>query len=319
MTERATVWGFHALHTYWSCPRKYYWSEVRRVEPNTLAPPLAVGIATHRALAVMLGPTTWWNRDLANQAYLEFLSNANKRYQNVTADWDHIVREVTRILDAYELEYQGKEDKVGKTLAIEESFEEPIGHLCHDGLYRAHPPCAACVTKQEESVITGRIDRITLLQKFEGAFVEDHKTYGAGMSVARKLREWRIDKQVTGYMFGASRRGIHVVGGIFSGIRKLPKRIELHRDPQLRDASEIRSLEVQSCRTISEIKRSAEIFERTKDLDIAYPQNTLSCFNGYSQCSYYDICLYPGRETLDAYYQDMEKTSLPIVREDQPV
>jgi len=286
MKRTVTNFGYHALHTFWTCPRKYYWNYVEGIESKSQSSALAVGILAHAMLAHVLHPDTWWDWPGAWAVARKDLASRAIQYENIGPDVAFIEQELKRIFNVYEATYHGDEEKLGKTLAIELPFS-----------YEIAPGIS----------MTGRIDRLTLLES--GAYLEDHKTYGMQSTRAKKLKEFRIDKQITGYMKGADVMGFKLVGAILSSLRKLPKNIEVFRDVQLRSPDEIHATVAQAGSTIVTIRRAAQMLEASGDLDLAYPQNTMSCFQKFP-CPYYELCCY-GDSARQAYYQEVEDGNVP--------
>lgn len=257
------------------CPRRFYYSKVRKWKADRSALPLVFGSAWHAAMDYL-----WANPSASAKETFEkgFLAEWNKSEFTETEDFDIFPRTPQRafeMISKYIERYQSWLEHNIKVEAIEKAFIVPLSES-HQNLF-----------------YIGKWDKLYK----EGSFyhIIDHKTTSSFANTW--LQSWSPNGQIDGYLFaGHMEYGDLFKSVLIDGALVQKTGVDFRRVPVERQADMLDSWKWEVLDLIEQIvyyedrlKEERESDEHSRFLR-TFPKCTTSCTSYYGTCPYMDLC-----------------------------
>lgn len=254
-----------SIVTYRECPRKYWWSYVRRVAPWTVSGTLELGTLYHEGMELLL-------RCGLPEALRHVLAYDPLELQ--PEDKEVLVQHVAGLLEAHAEKLQTVTWEVKETELV---FETDLGG----------------------ATLAGKIDAI--VRTDEGVFVVEHKT--ASRFDSAYLQSIASDGQVLRYIWAARKLGYPVRGCIYTVAVKSSLRGKKNETPQAlakrlrKDAAEkevhhvcVRPGTSDVDRCIEGTQYTIESIQQSESTGV-WPRFENACRNKYGICPFYEVCM----------------------------
>lgn len=265
--------GYHYIQEYRDCPRKFYYHQIAKLEPEKKAPALLFGEAVHAAIA------DWWiTRDIesaidAGQSSLEKNSSQFKYIENLA---DCRIR-----LPALILEWKNT------TLEENESFD------------KSKPEVEFSFDLENKNTITGRVDSLLIRGKY--LFLGEVKT--TSWSLQSALDTLQYNDQMTLYSIfaqtWAKQNKLEFCGGLVDVLYSRGRVTEVRREPFHRSNEQIADYLGGAVKTLEDIEDLRKTAESGWYLTPKCYRNPSAC----EFCPYGVICAGHRVQTLDELAQ----------------
>lgn len=280
------------------CPRRFYYSKIRKWKQDKSAVPLVFGSAWHASMDYL-----WANPTAsAEKAFQEFQKEWDKSEFIDTESFDLFPRTPQRAFDMlkkYVERYQSWLENNIEVIAIEKPFIVPLSESNQNLFY---------IGKWDKLYKEGRFFHIV-----------DHKTSSSFANTW--LQSWSPNGQIDGYLYaghmeyGDLFKSVMVDGALVSKTTIDFRRVPIERQIDMLDCWkwEVLDLIEQVVYYEERLKEERSADSHAKFLK-AFPKCTTSCTSYYGTCPYLDLCkyvpnpeVYQGEEIPEGFITDTWK------------
>ena len=259
------------------CPRRYYYSKIRRWKADRSAIALVFGSAWHAAMDYL-----WANPSASAKKVFEegFLKEWNKSEFSETEDFDLFPRTPQRafeMISKYIERYQSWLENNIKVEAIEKAFIVPLSEN-HQNLF-----------------YIGKWDKLYKQGNFY--HIVDHKTTSSFANTW--LNSWSPNGQVDGYLYaghmeyGDMFKSVMIDGALVSKTQIDFRRVPIERQIDMLDNWKWEVLDlIEQIMYYEERLIEERSLEKESRFLRAFPKCTTSCTSYYGMCPYVDLCKY---------------------------